>query len=163
MAIRARYPLGDSLGIDNLMSRAESNKIADIRLYLEAGLIYSQWNDFSRAEYYLNKAIKGEPASIETDDEAFGYSTAFELTAKTRARAAYQLGYIYGRQGQLNRSIEMSRRAIALDSTLAEAYINLYNGLMLQNRDIAGAHSIIKEAFRRFPENQTIRKLHNQR
>jgi tetratricopeptide (TPR) repeat protein len=162
MAIRSRYQLGDSVGVKAKMAEAELNQAADLRLYLEAGLIYSQWNDPSRAEYFLNKVTNSGPSAIETDDNAFGYSTSYGADTGIKSRAAYQLGYLYGRQGKLEQSIEMSQKAIALDSNLAEAYINLINGLWLQNKK-AEANPIVIEAYRRFPQNDLIRALFNNR
>jgi 4-amino-4-deoxy-L-arabinose transferase-like glycosyltransferase len=161
MAIRANFARGDSAGIEKLLGEVQFNHVTDLRIFLEAGLIYSQWNNFDKAEFYLNKILISAPSPIEVDDDAFGYDTPSATNLKIKARAAYQLGYLFGLQKKLEKSIDMSGRAIALDSNLTEAYINLANGHLLQGQRLA-ARSIIAEAYRRFPQNEVIRALYNQ-
>jgi len=75
-----------------------------------------------------------------------------------RARAAYQLGYINGLNGNYNQSIEYSNAAIALDSNLTEAYINLISGYMSIG-DMNKTRNILNLADRKFPGNETLKIL----
>nr|MBN2277202.1 glycosyltransferase family 39 protein [candidate division Zixibacteria bacterium] len=160
--LRLSAVVNDTLLFNRTLERINRIPESHTEVDLEAGLVLSQWKDFDRAIDYLNHVMEtGEPA-IETDDRAFGYSPDGNRTIlKLKARAAYQLGYIYGLQNRLDLSLEKSRLAIALDSNLAEAYINLYNAFLMTGRRDQ-ALDIIHIARNKFPDNEIIRAIINQ-
>ncbi|MEZ5358317.1 MAG: glycosyltransferase family 39 protein [Candidatus Zixiibacteriota bacterium] len=62
----------------------------------------------------------------------------------------YQLGYLYGLTGQFEASIRFSRQAIAADSLLKEAYINLISGYRSLGRS-GEADSVVAIYLRHWP------------
>ncbi|UCD16408.1 MAG: glycosyltransferase family 39 protein [Candidatus Zixiibacteriota bacterium] len=160
--IRALAALGDSAGVNDLIARAEKSLDDNARLWLDAGLVYSQWSRLEVAEDYLKKTINSNPAPAETDDEAFGWAAdaSGDSFPVIRAKAAYQLGYIYGIQNRLAQSIAMSNLAIALDSALSDAYVNLASGYLASNRPEL-ARQVIELARAKFPGNEVIEALSN--
>jgi tetratricopeptide (TPR) repeat protein len=122
---------------------------------LEAGIIYSNLGDDYIAIEYLQNVLSAGPIAAETDDEAFSHSSipASIRSNHTKARAAYQLGFIYGRQGKLTHSIEMSQQAIERDSSIIEAYINLINAYNFSGKTDS-AQIIDRIAASRFPDYQ---------
>jgi 4-amino-4-deoxy-L-arabinose transferase-like glycosyltransferase/Flp pilus assembly protein TadD len=154
----------DTGGFETTLAMAENYFEDNSRLNLEAGLTYAKWRDFNKAELYLKKALNGGRVPIETSDEAFSYSYFSSPGGQPpaiAAQAAYQLGYIYGLLNRLEISVEMSRRAIQLDSNLAPAYVNLANGLLLQHNK-KQAYETILIARSRFPQDGAIRAFFEQ-
>lgn len=127
---------------------------------IEAGIIYSNRQEFSRAENYLIEVLQAEPVAAETDDNAFSYSGPAGSThlKDLKYEAASQLGYIYGITGRFNKSIEMSRKAIEIDSSRSKGYINLINALWLSGRSDR-ASEILAYARGRFPEDSLLAAL----
>ncbi len=154
--LRANHNMGDIAAITRTISTAErflDNKGA---LYLEAGNIYSSFEMYDRAKEYLLSAYKEKPAAAEIDDNAFRQSSDGEKQLqRIRARAAYQLGFIYGITGKTQESIEYSRSAIGLDSTIVEAYINLINAYNEFGKPDS-ALIILALAENRFPDNPIL-------
>ncbi len=155
--LRALAAQNDIAGIYRLLEIASRTIPDPARLYLDAGIIFSEIKDFDDAEKYLSLAFTAEPAPSETDDAAF--SNIHKISGRDiisiRARAAYQLGYIYGLTGNYRNSVDFSNAALALDSNLVEAYVNLISGyLSLGNSE--QAHRILTLADRKFPNNETI-------
>ena len=68
------------------------------------------------------------------------------------------LGICFGRRGDMPRSIAYSRRAIEADTTMVEAYVNLYAGYSSEGR-LVEADSVLTEAARRFPDDTIIQSL----
>ena len=130
------------------------------RIHLEAGLMFSNWQNYETAINHLLAALSAVTIAPETDDRAFTYSglTGYQISHKVKGRAAYQLGYIYGMQNDLGRSIKMSNLAIFNDSSLADAYVNLINGYRLSGK-IDSARYVAQIALRKFPDHQTIQVL----
>jgi len=124
---------------------------------LEAGIIYSNHQDFGRAQKYLTAVPKAAPPAVETDDNAFNYSNAAggDHLRNLQYEALSQLGYIYGIQGRLDSSIEMSRRAVEIDSSKSRAYINLINALRLQG-EREKAFAVLAIARARFPNDSIV-------
>lgn len=157
---RALGAKGDMESLEELLKEAERNLPRRGRLYHDAGIIFGEKKEFGKAEHYLKRALAEEAAPVEMDDNAFLYSTeAYDAgQRRLKAKAFYELGYIYGVQNLLTESIEMSRQAIALDSNLAEAYINLTSGLLLSGQ-VPSAKATLETARRRFPENAAIKQI----
>lgn len=157
---RALGAKGDLASLEELLRKADKKLPRKGRLYLDAAIIFGEKKEFGRAEHYLKQALAEEAIPVEIDDNAFLYSTeSYDAGQKRlRAKAFYELGYIYGVQNRLPESVEMSRQAIALDSNLAEAYVNLTSGLLLTGQ-VLSAKSTLETARRRFPENAAIRQI----
>ena len=155
--LRIQAARNDTADFRRTLTRARENLGDEPRLLLEAGIIYSQLGMLQLAEEYLKMALVAKPAAAETDDDAFTYGSGSELPY-IRAQAAYQLGYLYGIQNRLDLSIEMSRQAVAIDSSLVEAYVNLVQGYLLQGKR-ESAHAIIAAARKKFPNNELIKTV----
>jgi len=161
--IRIQATLDDTAGVAQTVRRAAQNARNKMAIDIEAGIVYSQWGMYDRAIERLKTALAGDPIPAETDDGAFGYGIdGEESTGSLKARAAYQLGYIYGRLGKLEQSIDMSSLAIDLDSSLVEAYINLINGYTLSG-DRLLAIEVLEEATFRFPDNEILQRFHQEK
>jgi 4-amino-4-deoxy-L-arabinose transferase-like glycosyltransferase len=161
LKMRALAALNDTAGVAATISAAIKSMGENGRLLLDAGLIYTSWNKLDSAEIYLKGAFNFLPKSIETGDDAFSYGALWISPEKIKARAAYQLGYIYGIRNELDASIAMSQKAIELDSSLVEAYMNLINGYRLKG-DIARARTIMNRAKILFPDYLPLRNLDKQ-
>jgi len=161
--LRTLATLRDTLRFSEALATAGRNLPDNRRVDLEVGIIYSNWQHYDPAIDRLNRALQARQAPAETDDNAFGYfiGSAAWPHWKIRARAAYQLGYIYGLKSELSRSIGFSRLAIATDSGLTEAYINLANAYRLSGKSDS-ARIILDLATERFIDNDLIRSLSRQ-
>ena len=69
--LRALAAQNDIAGIYRLLEIASRTIPDPARLYLDAGIIFSEIKDFDDAEKYLSLAFTAEPAPSETDDAAF--------------------------------------------------------------------------------------------
>ncbi len=141
---------------DHIARRCGSN----IRVLNDAALRFSGKGEMELAEAFLRQAIISTPPPVETDDYAFerNYINSTSNWAMERAKAFYQLGFINGLRGNFDLSIEYSREAIRLDSTYAEAYVNLISGYISTGR-LAEARTTLAEAASRFPDNEYIRQI----
>lgn len=157
--LRNFYNLGDTTALSQAIHDGETVLSNPSNLYLEAGIIYTSLGEYDIAENYLTRALNAERNPAETDDQAFNQVIDSDKAAnRIRARAAYQLGYLYGITGKTARSLELTHRAIAIDSNLVEAYINLYNGYFESGwRDSASA--ALDLARRKFPNNRMLRSF----
>lgn len=156
ISLRVSAALGDTLAIENRIMQARENLGDNAGLFLDAGVIYSDWKMYDKAVKYLTASLESIDLPIETDDRAFNYARLKDDSInRTKARAAYQLGYIYGMQNKMELSIRMSSLAISLDSNLAEAYINLANGYLIMGEKDK-ARNLIQNARARFPENKVV-------
>lgn len=147
----------DTAALFNIINQAEAKLSNKIGMYYEAGLIFSEWQNYNNAITYLIRSFESKDVPIETDDRAFEYTNVTSF----RAKAAYQLGYIYGMTGNLQESLAMSNRAIALDSGLTEAYINLANAYLTMNNSTE-AKKILNLAKSKFPDVNLIDMLWRQ-
>jgi 4-amino-4-deoxy-L-arabinose transferase-like glycosyltransferase len=155
--IRALAQHNDSAAIASAIIMARQNIGNSPRLLLDAGLIYTKWGDFEKAKRYLGSVLKSKSKPIETDDDAFSYANINQISSldNVKARAAYQLGYIYGRENNLQESIEFSNMAISFDSSIIEAYVNLANGYFLSGQNENG-QNILRIASSRFPGHKLL-------
>ncbi len=114
----------------------------------------------THADEVLRRATLSTPPPVETDDHAFERNFVNSKAAwkKEKGKTYYQLGYIAGLQGEFERSVGLSRQAIELDSTLAEAYINLVNGY-LSSGQLMEARRVADIAFEKFPDNTYVKQL----
>ncbi|MBN2226391.1 MAG: glycosyltransferase family 39 protein [candidate division Zixibacteria bacterium] len=160
VGLRTAAAVDDTSAFHAMLQRAEKSVFNPIRMYLDAGMIFSEWQMPDSAELYLRRVLEADNPAPETDDAAFDWTTAATGADSDalKARAAYQLGYLLGRQNRLNESIAMSARAIALDSGLIEAYVNLASGYLAADQR-ANARRIVDLAQRRFPGNALIAEL----
>ncbi len=154
--IRTKGILKDSSAIDDILNEAESNLEAKERVFYESGVIYTSWGDYDKAIDLLLKSLASRDVPVEIDDRGFKYAPS----RSAKAKAAYQLGYIYGTLGSLEKSVSYSEMAIELDSNLAEAYINLANACSLQGNRTK-ARSVLMAARNKFPDNDIILTLLN--
>ncbi len=144
--------------IDKIMKRTSDNiyVINDI-----AALIYNDTAiNNSLAVSILKDAVKSSPPPIETDDESFkqNSSNTLPLWNKQIAKSYYHLGYIYGISENFNDAIFVSKKAIVIDSTLADAYINLISGYFSTNK-IKEGKRILRIALKKFPHNNNLQQI----
>ncbi|UCG60730.1 MAG: tetratricopeptide repeat protein, partial [Candidatus Zixiibacteriota bacterium] len=134
----------------------------DYNIYLlnDVGAHLAAAGNLDRAGEILEWAIASRPPPVETDDFAFErkFVNSKANWKKEKAEAFYQLGYINGLQGTFDRSIEFSHKAIELDSSLANAYVNLANGYLATGQ-IAQARRIAAIAVEKFPDDGYVRQL----
>jgi len=132
----------------------------DGHLLAEFGGLLSRRHLESDAEAVLRKAINSVPPPIETDDEAFSrtFRNAEDRLDQQKAGAAFQLGFLLGRNGRFEESIRYSRLAIELDPNLAEAWVNLITGYISAGQPDR-ADSSLTEALARFPDNPSLHQL----
>ncbi|MCP4704789.1 MAG: hypothetical protein GY865_09285 [candidate division Zixibacteria bacterium] len=158
--IRCHAALSDTLGLQNSIEEALLLVPDRSRIHLEAGFIYSNWQMDNLSIEHLLQVLSTHSIAAETDDRAFTYSglTGRQISLKTKGQAAYQLGYIYGKQNDLKNSIRLSKLAIVNDSSLTDAYINLINGYRLSGQ-IDSAKHISQIALNKFPNNKTLQSI----
>ena len=103
------------------------------------------------------------PPSVETDDFAFDfdYKHSPKNYRTQKAAANYMLGFIYGRMSVFGESIRYSSKAIELDSTKVEAYLNLINGY-LSSEQYEEADRIFKLSLSKFPDNRLLKTYREQ-
>ncbi|MBD3332784.1 tetratricopeptide repeat protein [candidate division GN15 bacterium] len=145
-------------------NRALSRTDGSIYIALEGGLIALSRSQPDAASKLLALATELNRPPIETDDAAFGpqWINSPRAWRLQRAQAYYRLGYLAGSQGQVDRAIEMSQQAIAHDSTLAEAWVNLISGHATRG-ELSTVDSLLSLAGNRFPNNELIQSLRNRR
>ncbi len=126
-----------------------------------ASLIYNDTTiNNSLAISILNDALKTTPPPIETDDASFAHRSPNELSVwnKQKAKSYYHLGYIYGVSGKFNDAILNSRKAIEIDSTLSDAYLNLISGYLSINQ-VQEGKKVLETAIRKFPKHKNLLQL----
>jgi tetratricopeptide (TPR) repeat protein len=130
--LRAGSHSADSLTVQLVERRRNAARpyLQDDPQYLfEEGL-------YLAARGQLRKAIDDQQQALALSGNrkpATSFEFSYDMTGRgagsdVTALACYQLGYLYGLTGDFVRSVEYSRRAIAADSRLKEAYINLISG-----------------------------------
>lgn len=159
--IRAASELEETISVDSLyrLTIAAADQCGHALTFLN----YSAGNLSKRgalepAKQILKIAIATEPPPIEINDDAFNpdYPTVRQNWNKYKAWAHYLLGYIYGREGNFVESVRESQNAIALDSSLVAAYVNLITGLNAAG-EFAKADSVKGLAQIRFPDNSLLK------
>lgn len=141
-------------------------KRTDNNIYLLneiASLIYNDSTiNNSLAVSILKDAIKTSPPPIEIDDGSFAHKSPNRITMwnNQRAKSYYHLGFINGISGQFNEAIINSNKAIAIDSSLAEAYVNLISGYLSSNQ-IQDGQRVLQLAIQRFPNHSNLLQIQN--
>lgn len=153
--IRAAGELVDIIGADSLYHltlNALKNSTYGLASANYSAILLSRKNERGKAKDILLRATSLIPPPIETSDDAFtaDYPAIRDAWRKEKATSHYQLGYIYGIEGDFYKSIYESREAITLDPGLAHAYRNLANGYNSTGR-FYQADSVLKSARLRFP------------
>lgn len=138
---------------------AARNTGNDISVLNEGGALLLTRGDAENALSVLLRAEMARPPAIETDDDAFGpgFTHGSSDFKRLRATTYFALGYCYSRLDRLPESVEYNQRAIASDSMMSRAYINLRAGYLSQGR-LVEADSVLAEAKRRFPDDPLIRE-----
>ncbi|MBK7140819.1 MAG: glycosyltransferase family 39 protein [bacterium] len=142
--------------ISSALLQTDSN----LTVMLEAATIASARKLYPLAEQLLRRSLELPPPPVETDDLAFdeAYPYRPDRLRRLRAQASYQWGFVLGQTGRFEESIAASRTAIELDSTFAEAYINLFSGYLSTNQ-MHAADSVLSQAARLFPNDSRVRQL----
>ncbi len=147
-------------------------QIIDIRkrtgdnIYILNDLATSIYNDpsiqNSLAISILHDAVESTPPAIETDDASFMHLSPNTtiLWNKQRALSYYHLGYISGITGKFNDAIRYSNSSIAIDSSLADAYLNLVSGYFSTNQKENGLQ-VLKIALEKFPHHKNLQQIEN--
>ncbi len=155
--------LDTSLTNAGLMDSIKAASIrTDTNIYLldeAAGLLLQRsMRDDARRKYL--EAAASAPPPIETDDEAFEakFKNSIPNWTRQKALAYYQLGFMSGVDGDYSSAILNSERAIALDSNLVEAYVNLISGYYSQG-ELVRARDLLAQALLRFPGNSYLLRL----
>ncbi len=158
--LRSLAAMDDTNALHSVVIKAQRAVPEPWRIYLDAGIIYSEKQDYQSAEKYLKMALAAKPEPSETSDAAFSNINKLggRDAASIRARAAYQLGFVFGKTGDFQESVTNSNLAIAIDSSLTEAYINLISGY-LSLGEMQKARNVLNIADRKFPQNATINIL----
>ncbi len=151
----------DSTSLGEILALGEANLDFAAAMYYEAGLVFSGWFMYDKAVEYFTKVLSSQAAARETGGWSDEYSAMDAATLNNlKALSSYQLGYIYGIMEYADSSIYYSEQAIALDSNLAEAYINLANMYVISNQKDK-ASRLITVARSRFPSNDIFIRMQN--
>jgi len=162
MLMRIHYANGDRAALDKAVEQSLNYANVDPGVYLNAGLIYSELQEYNRAFDMLTRVLRQPEKAAETNDLNFNYTRLQSGPGSpVKGRAAYQLGYLYGVLDRIPESIEMSRLAIEYDSSLVEAYINLINAFSISGRRLE-AVELLNIATAKFPDNEIL-KLQSER
>lgn len=133
---------------------------SDLQVMQEAANLLQSSGFVAEAEALLRASLNLEPPAIETDDAAF--DRAFPHSAaqwqRRLAQSHYQLGYLLGVSGHYDQSITHSDQAIRLDSTLADAYVNLVSGHLALGRTVDASRTL-SVALSRFPRHERLQKM----
>ncbi|MDF1545530.1 MAG: glycosyltransferase family 39 protein [bacterium] len=132
----------------------------ELEVLLESGIALLKRGDPANSEKVLRAALVSPPPPIETDD--FAFDRNFRHSQKNRqlltASAHYQLSYLLGLNGRYSDAVYQAGRAIELDSSRTEAYVNLISGyLALGER--GKADSVLSLAERKFPGNALLQRF----
>jgi Flp pilus assembly protein TadD len=157
--------LGEDPEVDNLrlaraVDEAAGSTDDDLEVLNEGGgLLLAREKTSDIAISILQRAETARPPAIETDDDAFGpeFTHGRADFERRRGTSFHLLGYacVYARR--LDEGVEYCRRAIAADSTLVPAYLNLSTAYWLQGKS-KDADSLLTETTRRFPDNPLVRE-----
>ncbi len=142
--------------IDSAIKRSR----ADLRVLTEAASAFVQRDLLAAAEPVIERGMQAVPPAIETDDAAFDrdFIDSPERFNLRKSTIYYLAGYVYGRTGRFEDAVRCSREALARDSNLVEAYVNLVSGYFSLGRPTE-ADSTLTQALTRFPRNENLRRL----
>lgn len=125
---RLRSVPDDSL----LMIVTASVAATDSNVYLlnDAAAILIARSLPAAAESILRTAVESRPPPVEMDDEAWEpeYNNSPWRWRRAKAQSYYQLGYLAGVSGRVGVALNYTEEAIARDSSLVQAWLNLING-----------------------------------
>lgn len=138
------------------LNETDSNLV----IMLESAKAASGRQLYPVAEQLLRTSLSTAPPPVETDDLAFdeAYPYTPVRLRRLRAQTHYELGFVLGQTGRFEESITESRQAIALDSLLSAAYVNLFSGFVSTGQ-LRSADSILSRATALFPNDPTVRQL----
>ncbi len=141
---------------DSAMQRTNDNP----SIAAEIAVAFTQRKENNLAELFLRRALRSTPPSIETDDAAFEryHVNSTENWNKQLANIHFQLGFLAGLAGRYTESIEQSKMAIAKDSLLRDAYINLISGY-ISTGQTSRADSVLQTARIRFPRDIRLQQF----
>jgi len=141
----------DSDSLYNLCQSVAEGTGNDLSLLNMSATILDTRDDTHNATRLLEYALLASPFPIENDDGAF--EQVFPNSRENRrielAQVWYQLGFFAGKSGDLERSVECSRKALERDPELQAAYVNLSTALRALGRQ-AEADSVAAAATARF-------------
>ena len=158
LRVLAKIDSADHAALKDRLNISFENTENNIHFLYDAGLVLTETNEFQLAEDILNKASITAPPDVETDDELFEqkYINSFKNIEKLKAKIYYQLGYLNGMKKDYFSGIKNSKKAIALDSSIVEAYINLASCYFsIGNNRLAD--SVYIEIKNRFPDNSYLK------
>ena len=158
LRVLAKIDSADHATFKDRLNISLENTENNIHFLYDAGLVLTETNEFQLAEDILNNASITAPPNVETDDELFEqkYINSFKNIEKLKAKIYYQLGYLNGMKKDYFSGIKNSKKAIDLDSSIVEAYINLASCYFsIGNNRLAD--SIYIEIKNRFPDNSYLK------
>lgn len=152
----------DSVTTDSLQSEIENAAARtsnDLYLLNDAAMLLLHRGDTLQAESLLQRALHTQAPPIETDDGAFdrNFPNHYVRRQNEKAHTYYHLGLMAGLAGRYHQAISYNRQAIAADSGLAEAYLNLAGGYRLVGQ-FKTSDSILTITARRFPESDLVNR-----
>ncbi len=146
--------------LQSLLDSAVTRTSGDIGILLESGIAALRHGQYMSAERFLRAATLSSPPPIETDD--FAFDREFRNSEKNRkplyASAHYQLSYLLGLSGRYSDAVYEAHRAIELDSSLVEAYVNLVTGYLAMGKSLQ-ADSVLQVAENLFPRNPLLQRF----
>ena len=153
--LRASRSVADSKAIDGIETLRRSirsfNENRPAYLFEEA-LYFTARGRLDEAidnHVRLINLLTEQPAAVSFEI-AYSEPVAAAGNPKLTTMACYQLGYLYGLKGDFANSVEYSRRALAYDPDLKQAYINLISGLRSLGES-AAADSVARIYISRWP------------
>lgn len=131
-----------------------------LELVNDAAALLSDLERFDLSKEIALVGLTAQRPPLETDSRMSepDYIDIFRGFAGQKARLHFQLGYLAGRAGELRESIEHSQQAIALDSTLTPAYVNLISGYV-SLRELDKARATFELALSKFPSDPSLAHL----
>lgn len=151
-------PAAAGEAIRNSLARAPDN----LNVLNEAGAALIHRGFFAEADSLLTRGTIMAPPPIEMDDNAFDREFVHtpQRFAQHKGKTYTLLGFVKGLEGDFDRSVLISRKAIELDSTAADPYVNLVSGF-LSRGESREADSLLREITARFPNDPRVRMLRN--
>ncbi len=137
-----------------------TNSNNDLYFLTDAGKLLFENSKYELSEEILYRATMAVPPPFETDGEAFEryFRNSPANFQKKRSEAFYQLGFVQGIKQKFDLSINNSAKAIELDSSFVEAYVNLISGYISTGQNDKAA-SILELANQKFPGNQYLKNF----
>lgn len=142
--------------VETAIHRSDS----DLQVIQEAARLLQSKGELLASEPLLRATLTMEPPPIETDDAAFDRVFPHSSVEWNRrlAQSHHLLGYLFGVSARYDSAIYHSQKAIELDSTFADAYVNLISGYLSQGNSQAAA-DVLSTAVARFPRHDRLQRL----